>query len=160
MLKNLVSVTNEEIVLEEEINLKEANSLCHCDKLDASAVTSLVKYLNLYKIENKLIVSYTDDKLVRLKIQGPEPCMTMSNMYNTMKGPLCKGIYYDIDIKNCHPVLLSQLCEFNKIDTPILNNYIKNRNKIISKSGKNKKDFKKDLYKMMFNRYAKTNIYN
>jgi phage/plasmid-associated DNA primase len=72
-----------------------------------------------------------------------------------MKAVLCKGIYYDVDICNAHPTLLSQLCEFNNIECPKLNHYIKNRQRIIKQSGKNKNEYKKVLYKMMFNRYDK-----
>jgi len=160
MFKNLMNITNQEIVLTEKINLQDANRLLYSDHLDTLGVASLEKYLKEYKKENKLNVSYKDNQLGRLKIKAcnlkdEETLMTMPCMYNTMKAVLCNGIYYDVDIKNAHPVLLSQLCEFNNIDCPKLNHYIKNRNKIIKDSGKNKNEYKKILYKMMFNRYDK-----
>lgn len=160
MFKNLMNITNQEIVLTEKINLQDANRLIYSDHLDTLGVASLEKYLKEYKKENKLNVSYKDNQLGRLKIKATsikddETLMTMPCMYNTMKAVLCKGIYYDVDIKNAHPVLLYQLCEFNNIECPQLNHYIKNRNKIIKDSGKNKNEYKKVLYKMMFNRYDK-----
>jgi phage/plasmid-associated DNA primase len=160
MFKNLMNITNQEIVLTEKINLQDANRLLYSDHLDTLGVASLEKYLKEYKKENKLNVSYKDNQLGRLKIKATsikdeETLMTMPCMYNTMKAVLCKGIYYDVDICNAHPTLLSQLCEFNNIECPKLNHYIKNRQRIIKQSGKNKNEYKKVLYKMMFNRYDK-----
>ena len=160
MFKNLMNITNQEIILTEKINLQDANRLIYSDHLDTLGVSSLEKYLKEYKKENKINVSYKDNQLGRLKIKATsikddETLMTMPCMYNTMKAVLCKGIYYDVDICNAHPTLLSQLCEFNNIECPKLNHYIKNRKRIIQKSGKNKNEYKKVLYKMMFNRYDK-----
>ena len=41
--------------------------------------------------------------------------------------------YYDIDMKNCHPQLLSQYCAKNGIRCNILDSYVNNRDEIISK---------------------------
>ena len=160
MFKNLSGITNQEIILEEKIDIKDADKLLHYKGLDTTGVNSLQKYLKHHKENGPIKVSYNDCQLGRLKIKATdikenETLMTMPSMYNIMKGVLCKGIYYDIDIVNCHPILLSQLCKYHKIECPVLNNYIKNRDKIISNSGKNKNEFKKDLYKIMFNRFNK-----
>jgi len=160
MFKNLMNLTNQEIILTEKINLQDAQRLIYSEYLDTFGVASLEKYLKQYKKENKIEVSYKDNQLGRLKIKATsikedETLMTMPCMYNTMKAVLCKGIYYDVDICNAHPTLLSQLCEFNNIECKQLNYYIKYRNKIIKDSGKNKNEYKKILYKMMFNRYDK-----
>jgi len=40
--------------------------------------------------------------------------------------------YYDIDMKNCHPQLLSQYCAKNGIRCNILDSYVNNRDEIIS----------------------------
>jgi len=51
--------------------------------------------------------------------------------------------YKDIDIKNCHPEILEQLLEFNKISSgKLLRNYNNNREEFIKEYGfKNKLDF-------------------
>ena len=36
-------------------------------------------------------------------------------------------LYVDIDVANCHPNIVYQMCEFNNIQTPILKDYINNR---------------------------------
>jgi hypothetical protein len=40
---------------------------------------------------------------------------------------------YDVDIINCHPVLLSQLCKKHKIECSVLNEYVKNRKEHIKR---------------------------
>ncbi|MFN9898967.1 MAG: hypothetical protein ACK55Z_09285, partial [bacterium] len=40
---------------------------------------------------------------------------------------LAKDFYIDIDIENCHPVLLYQICEHNNIKFKYLKKYIDNR---------------------------------
>jgi hypothetical protein len=45
---------------------------------------------------------------------------------------LAKEYYHDLDIENCHPVLITQIAKKNKIDTPCINEYIDNRNKILN----------------------------
>jgi hypothetical protein len=53
---------------------------------------------------------------------------------------LSNGFYTDIDIVNCHPVILEQLFEMNSIETPeFLVEYNGNRNLTIDKYGLNDK---------------------
>ena len=49
----------------------------------------------------------------------------------------------DIDMINCHPVILLNLCQKNKLKCKILKNYVENRNLILSSFGDNRKDIKK-----------------
>ena len=48
----------------------------------------------------------------------------------------------DIDMVNCHPVILNYLCRKNNLDCNILKNYIGNRELILSSFGENKKVIK------------------
>jgi len=45
----------------------------------------------------------------------------------------------DIDMKNCHPVILEHLCKTNNIDCPNLSYYIQNREEILNRMGTNSK---------------------
>ena len=76
-----------------------------------------------------------------------------------IRGTLCKDFYVDIDIKNCHPVILSQLIKtkFNK-DMPELDTYIQNREYYLTQTtkedvirvlygGKNENEFLKPFAK-------------
>ena len=55
----------------------------------------------------------------------------------------------DIDMVNCHPVILNHLCK-NKIDCNILKNYMENRELILSSFGENRK-IVKELFLSILN---------
>ena len=63
----------------------------------------------------------------------------------------------DIDMINCHPVILNYLCK-NKIDCNILKSYIENRELILSSFGENRKIIK-ELFLSILNGGFK-NIYS
>ena len=48
----------------------------------------------------------------------------------------------DIDMINCHPVILLNLCQKNKVKCNILKNYVENRNIILDSFGDNRKTIK------------------
>jgi len=50
----------------------------------------------------------------------------------TCKNALCEGKYIDIDISNCHPVILETICSNYSIECPLLSNYNKNRDTVIT----------------------------
>ena len=56
----------------------------------------------------------------------------------------------DIDMINCHPVILNYLCKKNNVDCNILENYIYNRELILSSSGEDRK-IVKELFLSILN---------
>ena len=48
----------------------------------------------------------------------------------------------EIDMINCHPVILNHLCKKNNVDCNILKNYIENRELILSSFGEDRKIIK------------------
>ena len=48
----------------------------------------------------------------------------------------------DIDMVNCHPVILLNLCQKNKVKCNILKNYVENRDLILDSFGDNRKTVK------------------
>jgi len=67
------------------------------------------------------------------------------------RGTLCKDLYYDIDIVNCHPVLLSQFIK-NKFDwtIPSLDHYIANRDEVLAKISDNRDAAKEEMIRIMY----------
>ena len=63
-----------------------------------------------------------------------------------------------IDVVNCHPVVLLNLCQKNKIKRNILKNYLENRNLILDSFGDNRKNVK-ELFLTILNGGFK-NIYS
>ena len=56
----------------------------------------------------------------------------------------------DIDMINCHPVILLNLCQKNKVKCIILKNYVENRNLILDSFGDNRK-IVKELFLTILN---------
>ncbi|MGL5715884.1 MAG: hypothetical protein ACRCX2_22895 [Paraclostridium sp.] len=75
-------------------------------------------------------------------------------MRRVYRHTLCKDLYYDIDIVNCHPTMLLIVCKQNKIITKFLEYYVTNRNKVIEEftskySGIEKSDIKDAVLKII-----------
>jgi len=64
----------------------------------------------------------------------------------SIKNAICKDCLIDIDIVNCHPVILKNICGHYNIKCPLLGNYVNNRdetlNDIMKKIGCNKSESK------------------
>ena len=54
--------------------------------------------------------------------------LSLQNFKKELRETLVYDTHTDIDIQNCHPVLLNQYCEKNKIGHENLDDYVKNRN--------------------------------
>lgn len=58
---------------------------------------------------------------------------SIQSIWNVYRGLLMRGIATDIDMKNCHPVLLRYICKKHDIDCPNLEYYINHRDDCLSK---------------------------
>lgn len=58
---------------------------------------------------------------------------SLSALPREIRNSLAFGQYYDLDMKNCHPTLLSQYCFKNGIRCDNVDTYIKNRDEIVVK---------------------------
>lgn len=67
-----------------------------------------------------------------------------------LRNKLAGGIYQDIDMENCHPVFLLQLCERNGWDAPELRNYVENREQVLRMIHPNRLQSKTIMLKLMY----------
>lgn len=58
---------------------------------------------------------------------------SLQNLPREFRGALAYGLYHDIDIKNAHPTFLNQYCQKKGIKNDYLNEYVNNRDEIISR---------------------------
>jgi hypothetical protein len=72
------------------------------------------------------------------KVQGipygrvhPKNALGLFNIRRELRHTLAKNKMVDIDIENCHPVLLYQICKANEIDCDYLEEYVLNRQKYL-----------------------------
>ena len=65
----------------------------------------------------------------------------------------------DIDMINCHPIILFNICQKNNISCNILKNYVENRELILNSFGNNKKSIK-EMFLTILNGGFKDKYYN
>ena len=80
--------------------------------------------------ETKRIYSYT--QTTPLDVGGRLYCgNSIQGLQKDIRGFLMDGVSTDIDMKNCHPVILRYLCKINNIPCPNLSWYIDNRDTVL-----------------------------
>jgi hypothetical protein len=94
----------------------------------------MTKYLNAYKKDNINIIKYKksdnyDNKIGRFFCNNGIGIQSLPRM---IRHTICKGLYIDLDFKNCHPVILKTLCEYYEIECPYLKQYVENRDDILN----------------------------
>ena len=76
-----------------------------------------------------------------------------------IRGCLLDNLYYDLDMINCHPTLLLNICNELNIERTHLINYVKNRDKILSEFSERDK-IPKSQCKMLFLKALNTDYVN
>ena len=59
-------------------------------------------------------------------------------------------LYHDIDMQNCHPVLLLQICQLHGWSAPLLANYVHNREQVLAATGLPRDKAKVDILTIMY----------
>jgi hypothetical protein len=114
------------------------------------------------KSNNNLKVEYgfVDGKdFGRLQSKTP----SIQRLYNGFRGLLCDGITYDLDINNCHPNILMNLCKKHKIPYDNIKRYIENREpylKAVMDELKISRSEAKALYLKCINKEGETTKFN
>ena len=107
----------------------------------------LEKYLKLVK-DGEASVQYKQADLKYGRV-FPKNSLGLFSIRREIRHTLARDNYIDIDIENCHPVLLYQLCQANDIKCKYLKKYIDNRAEILKETMeyyKVSKDQAKTLY--------------
>jgi len=128
---------------EEDINIDILNKLIASDLLQtvswtAGSITFENEKQQLLLIKkliknNKLKVSYKRPKYGLGRVY-PSKSLSLCSLRREIRHTLANGIYVDIDIANCHPELLNQLCIHHDIKTKYLNQYVENRSDILTET--------------------------
>jgi hypothetical protein len=89
----------------------------------------LEKYYNL---SGKKQVIYTQRNEGRVFAQGAQGLQSIAREF---RHTIAQGYYQDLDMVNAHPSILQYLCRLDKISTPYLDEYVADREGIISEIG-------------------------
>ena len=127
-LKLLINST----LLKETINNPFSNKIYDNEK------QQLIKYLSLFK-NNKCEISYVQTKSINCGRVFPKNGLGLFNLRKEIRHTIAKDYYVDIDIENCHPVILEQICKHNNIECKSLSKYINKREDILKETIENYK---------------------
>jgi hypothetical protein len=103
--------------------------------------TNMLEKIKSSVKSNLLKVIYKKTKGMTFGRVSPVGGISLSQIRRQIRHTLCKWFkinkyeeyYYDIDIQNCHFVLLNQICKSNNKDCDKIDEYVSNRDKIKSK---------------------------
>jgi hypothetical protein len=70
----------------------------------------------------------------------------IQSLQHVVRNYLCGEYYYDVDIVNCHPSILLYTCKKHNIQTVCLNEYVDDREKILSDNNLTKRDILIAMY--------------
>lgn len=84
-----------------------------------------------YKLQNNILPVTYKKCITGFGRINPVRSMSLCCVRRALRHTLCKGTYVDIDIKNCHPTILLQLCQKNNIECKYLAKYVNNREKYL-----------------------------
>ena len=91
----------------------------------------LEKYNKLIK-NGKVTVIYNLAKNMKYGRVTPKSALGLFSIRREIRHTLARDNYIDIDVENCHPVLLYQLCNQNNISCKYLKKYIDNRTELLN----------------------------
>lgn len=92
------------------------------------------KQLSEYRkkiVDNKASVKYFRSSLFGRV--SADKSLSLFSFRKCIRHTLANKYYVDIDMVNCHPVILYQLCKKNNIECQELEHYINNRNELLQK---------------------------
>lgn len=90
----------------------------------------LIKYKALIK-DGKANIIYNKAKQMKFGRVSPNKSLGLFSLRREIRHTLAREIFIDIDIENCHPVLLLQICKANGIKVKYLKRYVDNRAEVL-----------------------------
>lgn len=137
--KNNKCVLNN-IVCYERIDIVKVIKLIHSSLLKSNFNNPFCKK-NFSNEKEQLYkyIEYINDGIIKVKYNKtndmddwgrvfPLHSLGLYSIRRQIRHTLAKDYYIDIDIENCHPVILYQLCEQKNVSAKALKKYIKHRN--------------------------------
>ena len=89
-------------------------------------LTKILQKISSSKVKS-LSVSYFMNKSIKMGRVYPSKSLSLCSIRREVRHTLAGGVYHDIDIENCHPNILRQVCQEEGIKTPLLNKYCEER---------------------------------
>jgi hypothetical protein len=129
------------------------NPMCST-KFKKGEKEQLLKYKALVDDTSFANVIYSRSKGIKYGRVLPAKSLGYHSFRRELRQTLTKNYYTDIDVENCHPVMLLQICKENGIDRKYLKLYVKNReqylNDCIKEFNINRDDAKKLFIRLLY----------
>ena len=125
------------------------------NNINVDSLTLFKKYIaksnSLNNEKSNILVRYTQNNNIgRHFAKG---ALSLQSLPREIRQTICNDYYIDIDIKNCHPVILCQYAEKNNLSCKQLTKYINNRDYILNKYAEqfnvNKDNIKKSFLSIL-----------
>lgn len=114
-------------ILYEHVCPKRLAQVIKCPEIEEVHKDALRKYAKKYdRSKNAYRVNY-DFKGLHYGRRYADKSLSLQNFKSSIRETMVHDTHTDIDIKNCHPVLLSQYCEKNNIPCVALKDYVNHR---------------------------------
>lgn len=133
---NLRDSVLSDITLNETVDTSALKLLMSSNLLKDTFRSPFVKYANEKKQLEAYTQNITDGKAkvqytrkINIGRVNPSRSLGLHTIRREIRHTLARDYYYDIDIVNAHPVILSQICQANNIECKYLDDYIVNRAK-------------------------------
>jgi len=123
------------------------------DFLYSDEKKQLIEYKKLIK-KGKAKITYKKPENIDFGRSNPIKALGLFCIRRQIRQTLSKNNYIDIDIENCHPNILLQICKYYKIKCDNLNDYVVNRsrhlNNIMETYKVSKDDAKKLIIRILY----------
>ena len=122
---------------QEHFNLNAAMSLIGNPRLIVDKNTRKINEKYLPALKQYVKENRNGKKCVKYKPSQDHPSgrlyghVSLQNLPRRIRHTICGSLYHDIDVVNCHPVLLSQLCRKFNFSCVVLDEYIGDRVNIL-----------------------------
>ena len=115
-----------ELLMKETINQTRLSALINHPSLTPEEVNQLKAYKKkANKSDGTIVVTY--NKRLDMGRRYADKSLSLQNFSKQIRHTLVHDTHIDIDIANCHPVVLSQYCRKNGIRCDILDDYVAHR---------------------------------
>ena len=119
------------VILTETFDTKMMNLLLDHSRIGDFDKKKLRSYFKMRKNGNEVQVTYDFGKNAKIGRIYPKNLIGFAGFERNIRNALTKSIYNDIDIKNCHPTILLQVCEKQGWTCDNLKQYTKERDNIL-----------------------------
>ena len=120
-------------IFKEPVDINLVDNLLHGSLIDEDLRKKMYTYRATIK-NGKAHVKYKQSNDFTFGRFNPVQGAGLHNISRRIRHTLAQGRYVDVDMKNCHPVLLLQILEANNYEGPVncLSRYISNRDDVFA----------------------------